>query len=89
MYETIALIGEILLYSWPTKSNRALWKKFKLLKKQTWYRKLQNQHLNGFHLNDAVRAYVEQGDVEQLVQHPEMIETFTIGLKDILKRENF
>lgn len=89
MYETISLLIEIALYTWPSKRNRALWRKFKLLKKQDWYRKLQDQHLKGFHLNDAVREYIERWDVEKMVLEPEQIETFTIGLQDILRKESF
>lgn len=89
MYEFIALLIEVAVYAWPTKKNRALWRKFRLLRKEDWYRKLQNQHLKGFHLNDSARKYIEQWDIEEMVHNPEMVETFRIGLRDILKRESF
>jgi len=89
MYESITILLELMYYTWPTKRNRSLWRKFKLLKKQDWYRKLQDQHLKGFHLNEAVREYIEQWDVPNMVKEPAQAETFTIGLKEILKRESF
>lgn len=86
----VELIGSLLegiLQSLPSKKNRTINKKFKLLRKESWYKKILEKHGILIQMNHSVRAFVEQADIEKIVKHIEKTKRFQIELETILIKE--
>ncbi|MDW0117486.1 hypothetical protein QTL97_11110 [Sporosarcina thermotolerans] len=86
MAELIGSLLEGIVMSIPTKKNRTVIKKFKILRKESWFKEKYNSAL--IRLNYSVRNLVEQTDIEKVVNNPEETKKFQIELEKIVKKEN-
>ena len=86
MAELIGSLLEGIVMSIPTKKNRTVNNKFKMLRKESWFKEKYNRAL--IRMNHSVRKLVEQTDIEKVVNNPEETKKFQITFEKIVKKEN-
>lgn len=71
--------------SFPFKRNRTINKKFKILRKEMWYKE---RYSTVIQLNHSVRNFVEKKDIETLLKNPEENLRLQIEFEKVIMKEN-
>lgn len=85
MGELILCLLDGIFISFPSKRNRKINKKFKILRKEMWYKE---RHSTVIQLNHSVRNFVENKDIETLLKDPNGNLRLQIEFEKILMKEN-
>ncbi|MEH6889360.1 hypothetical protein V7024_06435 [Bacillus sp. JJ864] len=87
MVELLGSLLEGILISLPSKKNRTINKKFKLLRKENWYKKILEKYGALISMNDSVRNFVGQRDIEKILRNMEKTKEFQAELEEVLAKE--
>ncbi len=88
MDELILALLEGISMAIPSKRDRTISKKFKMLRKEIWYKKILERYSIFLQMNRTVRNFVEQTDIENILKGPEETKKFQIEFEKILINEN-
>ena len=69
------LIGSI-LQGIPSKKSISINKKNKLLRQEDWYKEIVNKHGNLFLFNSAIRDFIYQNDIRNILKDKEQSKVF-------------
>ncbi|NMD72247.1 hypothetical protein HHO41_18415 [Bacillus sp. DNRA2] len=83
--ELIGGLLEGILMSFPSKKNRTINNKFRLLRKESWYKEKYSALIQ---MNHSVRGFVEQTEIENILKDPEATKKFQIEFEKVLKKED-
>ena len=87
MIEIIGSLVEGILLSIPSRGNRKIIKRIKLLQKELWYRKLLDRHGTIIHINKSVRHLIGHSDIESIIHDSKKLKIFQEDLKNVLINE--
>ncbi len=90
MVEIIGGLIEQFLVTIPSKRNRAINKKFRRLRKEIWFKGILERYsaLIFIQMNNSVRNFIEQTDIEKILKFPEETKKFQIEFENLLSKEN-
>lgn len=89
MGEIITGLIEQFLFTFPSKRNREIHKKFRLLRKETWFKELHERYGTLIQMNPTIRKFVEQTNIEKILKDSEKTKRFQIELETLLTNEKF
>lgn len=84
------LIGDIfggILMSIPSKKEKMIRKNFKLLKNETWFKKIEQRYGRLMVFNHSIREFVKKEDLEAILKDVKKTNGFRYELEGILKQE--
>lgn len=84
------LLGNILLgviSGIPSKKNREINNKFKLLRNESWYIEMVNRHGNLFGLNHVIREFIDQKNIKNILEDKEKTVEFKKEFEDLIKKQ--
>ncbi|MDC7729903.1 MULTISPECIES: hypothetical protein [Bacillus cereus group] len=84
------LIGDILaglLMSIPSKKEKLTHKNFKLLKKEAWFKEIEQRYGRLMVFNHSIREFIEKENLETILKDVEKTNKFLYELEEILKQE--
>ena len=81
------LIGSI-LQGIPSKKSISINKKNKLLRQEDWYKEIVNKHGNLFLFNSAIRDFIYQNDIGNILKDKEQSKVFQEQLMQLFIKEN-
>ncbi|NMD69388.1 hypothetical protein HHO41_03740 [Bacillus sp. DNRA2] len=83
--ELIGGLLEGILMSFPSKKNRAINNKLRMLRKESWYKEKYSALIQ---MNHSVRGFVEQTDIENILKDTEDTKKFQNEFEKVLKKED-
>lgn len=84
------LISDVLgglIMSIPSKKEKMIRKNFKLLKKETWFKEIEQRYGRLMVFNHSIREFVKKEDLEAILKDVEKTNEFRYELEEILKQE--
>ncbi|PED85302.1 hypothetical protein CN463_30830 [Bacillus cereus] len=84
------LISDVLgglIMSIPSKKEKMIDKNFKLLKKETWFKEIEQRYGRLMVFNHSIREFVKKEDLEAILKDVEKTNEFRYELEGILKQE--
>ncbi|MEK4599429.1 hypothetical protein MKY21_30480 [Bacillus sp. FSL R9-9497] len=84
------LISDVLgglIMSIPSKKEKMIGKNFKLLKKETWFKEIEQRYGRLMVFNHSIREFVKKEDLEAILKDVEKTNEFRYELEGILKQE--
>ena len=87
MGEIITGLIEQFIFTFPSKRNRTIHKKFRMLRKEIWFRGILGRYGTLIHMNTRVRNFVEQTNIEEILKDSEKTKRFQIEFETVLSKE--
>ncbi len=84
------LISDVLVgivMSIPSKKEKMIRKNFKLLKKETWFKEIEQRYGRLMVFNYSIRELVKKEDLEAILKDVKKTNEFRYELEEILKQE--
>ncbi|HDR4458250.1 MULTISPECIES: hypothetical protein [Bacillus cereus group] len=84
------LISDVLggiVMSIPSKKEKMIRKNFKLLKKETWFKEIEQRYGRLMVFNHSIRELVKKEDLEAILKDVKKTNEFRYELEEILKQE--
>ncbi|GAB6427111.1 hypothetical protein bcgnr5390_42880 [Bacillus luti] len=84
------LISDVLgglIMSIPSKKEKMIRKNFKLLKKETWFKEIEQRYGRLMVFNHSIREFVKKEDLEAILKDVKKTNEFRYELEGILKQE--
>ncbi|SCN42199.1 hypothetical protein [Bacillus wiedmannii] len=84
------LIGDVLgglIMSIPSKKEKMIRKNFKLLKKEMWFKEIEQRYGRLMVFNHSIREFVKKEDLEAILKDVKKTNEFRYELEGILKQE--
>ncbi|PES07653.1 hypothetical protein CN501_30235 [Bacillus cereus] len=84
------LISDVLgglIMSIPSKKEKMIRKNFKLLKKETWFKEIEQRYGRLMVFNHSIKEFVKKEDLEAILKDVEKTNEFRYELEGILKQE--
>ncbi|MGI8214663.1 hypothetical protein [Bacillus cereus] len=84
------LISDVLggiVMSIPSKKEKMIRKNFKLLKKETWFKEIEQRYGRLMVFNHSIRELVKKEDLEAILKDVKKTNEFRYELEKILKQE--
>ncbi|AMR06256.1 MULTISPECIES: hypothetical protein [Bacillus cereus group] len=84
------LISDVLgglIMSIPSKKEKMIRNNFKLLKKETWFKEIEQRYGRLMVFNHSIREFVEKEDLEAILKDVKKTNKFRYELEEILKQE--
>ncbi|MGA5695688.1 hypothetical protein [Bacillus cereus] len=84
------LISDVLgglIMSIPSKKEKMIRKNFKLLKKETWFKEIEQRYGRLMIFNHSIREFVKKEDLEAILKDVKKTNEFRYELEGILKQE--
>lgn len=84
------LISDVLVgivISIPSKKEKMIRKNFKLLKKETWFKEIEQRYGRLMVFNYSIRELVKKEDLEAILKDVKKTNEFRYELEEILKQE--
>lgn len=84
------LISDVLgglIMSIPSKKEKMIRKNFKLLKKETWFKEIEQRYGRLMVFNHSIRELVKKEDLEAILKDVKKTNEFRYELEEILKQE--
>ncbi|EEL61256.1 hypothetical protein ACSYR0_00085 (plasmid) [Bacillus cereus] len=76
-----------LIMSIPSKKEKMIRKNFKLLKKETWFKEIEQRYGRLMVFNHSIREFVKKEDLEAILKDVKKTNEFRYELEGILKQE--
>ncbi|MBV6681414.1 hypothetical protein [Bacillus thuringiensis] len=76
-----------LIMSIPSKKEKMIRKNFKLLKKETWFKEIEQRYGRLMVFNHSIREFVKKEDLEAILKDVKKTNEFRYELERILKQE--
>ncbi|MGI8363349.1 hypothetical protein [Bacillus cereus] len=84
------LISDVLgglIMSIPSKKEKMIRNNFKLLKKETWFKEIEQRYGRLMVFNHSIREFVKKEDLEAILKDVKKTNEFRYELEGILKQE--
>ncbi|MCU5026127.1 hypothetical protein OB988_27245 [Bacillus cereus] len=84
------LISDVLggiVMSIPSKKEKMIRKNFKLLKKETWFKEIEQRYGRLMVFNHSIRELVKKEELEAILKDVKKTNEFRYELEEILKQE--
>ncbi|MGM2731970.1 hypothetical protein ACS2QU_30125 [Bacillus cereus group sp. Bce005] len=84
------LISDVLggiVMSIPSRKEKMIRKNFKLLKKETWFKEIEQRYGRLMIFNHSIREFVEKENLEAILNDVKKTNEFRYELEEILKQE--
>lgn len=84
------LISDVLggiVMSIPSRKEKMIRKNFKLLKKETWFKELEQRYGRLMVFNHSIREFVEKEDLEVILKDVKKTNEFRYELEEIITKE--
>lgn len=89
MREIITGLIEQFIFTLPSKRNRDIQKKFRMLRKEIWFKEMLERYGTLIQMNPRVRNFVEQTNIEKILKDSEKTKRFQIEFETLLTNEKF
>ncbi|MBJ8204872.1 hypothetical protein CN995_18020 [Bacillus cereus] len=76
-----------LIMSIPSNKEKMIRKNFKLLKKETWFKEIEQRYGRLMVFNHSIREFVKKEDLEAILKDVKKTNEFRYELEGILKQE--